>query len=119
MKKAKRVVVLDYNVAVVGSAHAGLRNFFLGSYSEYNIISVQVEWKNLTGTLNSSVKIQQKAAEMALFADIPTLNFVLDSADGTKVLEGTEWGSEDLNLVFNLNNCTGGTLSIVVIAKSK
>lgn len=119
MEKARSVIVKGYDIGRITSAYKGSRDFYLGSFGSYNIISVQIEWHNLTGELAAAAKVQQKSNDNILYADIPTLNVVMTSVDGTCVLEGTEWGGEDLNLFIESNGCTGGELTIVVVAKNK
>ena len=56
---------------------------------------------------------------MKTYADIPTLDHTLSTESGVVVLESTEWGGEEAQLLIEMNGCTGGLISIVVVAKSK
>jgi len=84
----------------------------------WNIVSIQVAWKDLTGTLNGELTLQQRNADFLPWQET-TLAANVDSAESTHIFENIEFGGESLNLKFDLAGITGGTVSIVYIGKRK
>ena len=84
----------------------------------WNIVSIQIAWEGLTGTLDGVLTVQQRNADFLPWQDT-TLTANVDSAAGTHIFENIEFGGESLNLKFALTGITGGTVSIVCIGKRK
>jgi hypothetical protein len=84
----------------------------------WNVVSIQIAWKNLTGTTNGTLLIQQRNADFLPWQST-TLTANVNSANGTHIFENIEFGGESLNVVFDLVGITGGTVSIVYIGKRK
>lgn len=84
----------------------------------WNIVSIQIAWKDLTGTTNGTLTVQQRNADFMPWQNT-TLSANVNSASGTHIFENIEFGGESLNLKFDLVDITGGTFSIAYIGKRK
>jgi hypothetical protein len=87
--------------------------------SQYKSVSVQIEFKDLTGTLNGVIKLQQRNDENLSFVDIPTLTDDLDSASGSIILSNAEFLSNELAINIVKTGLTGGSIRAVLVAKTK
>lgn len=96
-----------------------VRDFTIFSGKNQNIVSIHVDWEGLTGTLDATIQILQKNDDLLKWVEISELSVILDTASDSIILENSEWGGETLGLRFTKNNCTGGVLNVVVIAKDK
>ena len=101
------------------STISGIRDFTIFTGMEPNIVSVHLDWEGLTGTLDATIQVLQKNDVNLKWSEISELSVILDTASDAIILENSEWGGEVLGIRVTMNNCTGGTLNVTVIAKNK
>lgn len=88
-------------------------------FSNYNIISVQLEISGLTGTLDGSVQLKQRNSKNTSFVIIPNTLDDLDTADDSIIIETAEFGGKNIAISFTKGNITGGNINIYLVAKRK
>lgn len=96
-----------------------IQEFEIFTGKEPNILSIQLDWEGLTGTLDSTVQVLQKNDPALKWSEIQELSVILSTASDSIILENSEWGGEVLGIKVTKNNCTGGILNVVTIAKNK
>jgi len=83
----------------------------------YSIINAQVVWAGLTGTLNGVATIAQSNDGVNFDDTVSTVTIA--SADGSSTLEKVDFSGKFAAVNFAKIGLTGGTISIVFIAKRK
>ena len=85
----------------------------------YNTISIQLDWKNLTGALDATIQFIQRNDYSLRWVDQAALVHTMDSASDSIILEGLDFTCDILGVRITMNGCTGGEISSVVIVKNK
>lgn len=85
----------------------------------YNSVSVQLDWKNLTGTLDATIQFIQRNDYSLRWVNQPILAHIMDSASDSIILESLDYTCDVLGVRITMNGCTGGEISSVVIVKNK
>lgn len=85
----------------------------------YPIVSVQLDWESLTGTLDGVLVLQQSNHEKpsATQWDDMGLSHTLDSADGSQTLADVNFTGRRIRAVYTANGITDGTFNAELIAK--
>jgi hypothetical protein len=108
------------NIASLGTTYAkdttGIE--FKNLLKQQDRVEVQVDWAGLTGTLDTTVQIQQRGEGTmqwnCIDATDGNLLKILKTAAGTFTFTMWTWTGDDLRVLITKNNCTGGTLNFSI-----
>ena len=114
-ESVKSIPIWEYDISTINTQI----DFNIFSGKNPNSVSIQLDWEGLTGTLDASLQIIQRNDERLKWVNVTGLSHIMDVASDSIMLENTEWGGENMGLRLIKNGCTGGKISIVVIAKNK
>lgn len=106
-------IIEDFDIATMGVTKLWtLPDDLLG----FNAVSVQVEFAGLTGTLDAVIELQQ--SNRGVTYDTVT-STVLNVANGSSVIQSTDFVGRYMSIELSKNNCTGGTVTLSVVVKVK
>ena len=103
-ESVKDVALYQYELSQINST----QEFTVFKSKNVNIVSIHLDWEDLTGSLDASVQIIQKNDDRLKWAELADLSIVMDSASDSVILEDSEWGGEVLGIKVTMNSCTGG-----------
>jgi hypothetical protein len=113
--KSTSVIAKTITVADKQSIEDVLPTMLQKSFYEYRTVSVQVDWRGLTGTLDGVVQLTQ--SNSSTFIDISGKLANLGTENGTKIIELIDFSTAKLGITFDVGGITGGDLTVVVVAK--
>ncbi|MDH3382344.1 MAG: hypothetical protein OEL54_06530, partial [Flavobacteriaceae bacterium] len=101
----KKEIFEDLNISTLPSSN----DFIISSkvLANFDAISIQISYKDLTGTLNGVFKVQQRNDSTLPLVDIPTLTTTLSSATSSVILETSEFLGESVAVNFTKGGITG------------
>ena len=108
------VLAVDIDINTLGSTE----DFVIrDSLKGFSIISVQVVWSGLTGTLDGTVDLIQSNDSETF--DEMGVGTTLSTAASSATIERLNFGGKFAGLRFVKTGITGGTLSAIMIVKRK
>ena len=103
-------IAVDFPVATMPASYS----FEMGDLSNWDKVSVQIGWKDLTKTLDGNFGLQQSNDLELVFEDISAAIGTITTANGVQTLEQYQFGGKYLNLSVDKVGITGGTLSVKI-----
>ena len=114
-ESAKRFPLKQYDL----SAIQGSTEITLVEAVNYNTISVQLDWKNLTGTLDAKIEFIQRNDYSLRWVNQAVLTTIMDQASDSVIFEDLDFCCDIIGVRITMNGCTGGEISSVVVIKNK
>lgn len=118
MVKSETKHILNNNDISILSSEGVEYNLYLGEFTDFNQVSVQIDWSDLNA-LDAVLQLQQRNCKTMKWNNIPTLIYTMDIANDSVVLENYEFCGKDLNLNIKWNNVSSGKISVFVVMKKK
>jgi hypothetical protein len=115
----QKVIVEDRDISDFVSYTDGIKRWEVIGLQDWNMLSIQIDWSGLTGTLDAIVQIQMRNKAGMNWNNFTPLTKILDSAAGAHFFEDVDFTGQDVAVKLTMNNCTGGNFTAVMILKKK